>query len=155
MDGELHQEFVGLLLPHVADRQQHEKIVVGLSPLQKTLATFNVLHEVGGVAPDAVCRTHVDRGVELPSWPGVVLRRVAGAVEEHVVHTGTEHQVDVGLHLGKRCAEVFREPGEGLARREGFAADVGCRRGIFQHGEVGVVLAGLAGILTESLDAEV
>ena len=33
MDGELHQQLVGLLLPHVAHREVDEEVVVGLAPL--------------------------------------------------------------------------------------------------------------------------
>ena len=54
MDTELHEQFLGVLLPHVADRQIDKKIVVGLSPLQETLAAFHILHEIGGIAPDTV-----------------------------------------------------------------------------------------------------
>ena len=54
VDGELHEQLVGLLLPHVADGEVDEEVVVGLSHLQEALASLHVLHEVGCVAPDAV-----------------------------------------------------------------------------------------------------
>ena len=31
--GELHHQFVGMLLPHVANGQENKEVVVGLSPL--------------------------------------------------------------------------------------------------------------------------
>ena len=99
VDAELHEQLAGVFLPHVANGQVDEEIVVGLAPLQETLTALDILHEVGGIAPDAVGGTHVDGGVELPARPRVVLRRIAGAVEEHVVDTGAEHEVDVGLQL--------------------------------------------------------
>ena len=99
MDGELHKEFVGLLLPHVADGQVDKEVVVGLSPLQETLAALYIFHKVRCIPPDAVGRRHVDRGIELPSRPRIILGRIARAVEEHMVYAGTEHQVDIGLKL--------------------------------------------------------
>ena len=74
MDGELHEELAVGLLPGIANGEQHKEVVVGLSPLQEALAAFHVLHEEGGVAPDAVGGTHVDGSVEFPSGPLVVLR---------------------------------------------------------------------------------
>ena len=150
MDGELHEQLLGILLPHIANGQIDQEVVVGLSPLKETLAALHILHELGRITPDGVRRAHVDRGIELPAWPWIVLGRIAGAVEEHTVHTGTEHQVEVGLKLRKRCAEMLREPREGLAARE-----MGCRRSILEHGIVGVVLARLARVLTQALDTEV
>ena len=99
MDGELHQQLVGILLPHIPDGQIDQEVVVGLPPLQETLAALHIFHELGGITPDGVRRAHVYRGIELPAWPGVILGRIAGAVEEHTVHSGTEHQVKVGLEL--------------------------------------------------------
>ena len=75
-------------------------------------------------------------------------------MEEHVVDTSTEHEVEVGLQLRETGTEVFREPGEGLAGRIGFSADVGSRRGILEHRVVAVVLARLTRVGTQSLDAE-
>ena len=99
VDGELHEQLTRVFLPHVAHGEVDQEIVVGLSPLQETLATLHVLHEVRSVAPDAVGRAHVDRRIELPSRPFVILGRIAGTVEENVVYSGTEHQVEVGLQL--------------------------------------------------------
>ena len=155
MDAELHEQLACILLPGVAHGQQHEEIVVGLSPLQEALATLHILHEVRSIAPDAVRRTHVDAGVELPTGPLVVTRAVARAMEEHVVHAGAEHQVEVGLQLRERGAEMFGKPGKGLAAGVGFATNVGSRRGILEHRIVGVVLAGLARVFTQTLDAQV
>ena len=50
---------------------------------------------------------------------------------------------------------MLSKPGERLARGEGLATDMGCRRRVLQHGEVGVVLAGLARILAQAFDTEV
>ena len=50
---------------------------------------------------------------------------------------------------------MLRQPGEGLTRRIGLAADMGCRGSVFQHGEVGVVLAGLARIGAQPFDAQI
>ena len=99
MDGELHQQFVGVLLPHIPDGQIDQEVVVGLSPLQETLAALHIFHELGGITPDGVRGAHVYRGIELPARPGVILGRITGTVEEHTVHSGTEHQVKVGLEL--------------------------------------------------------
>ena len=99
MDGELHQQFARVLLPHVAHGQVYQEVVVGLSLLQEALATLHILHKIRCIAPDGVRRTHVDAGIELPARPWVILGRIAGAMEEHVVHAGTEHQVEVGLEL--------------------------------------------------------
>ena len=74
MNGELHQELLGVLMPHMMNRQVDEEIIIGLSPLQETLATFDILHKIRCIAPDRIRRRHVDGGVELPTWPGVVLR---------------------------------------------------------------------------------
>ena len=74
VNGELHEQLVLLSAPHVAHGQKHEEVVVGLSPLQERLATLNIFHKVRSVAPDGVRRTHIDRGIELPAGPGVVLR---------------------------------------------------------------------------------
>ena len=115
---------------------------------------FHVLHEVGGVAPDAVRGAHVDRGVELPARPRIVFGRIAGAVEEHAVDAGAEHQVEVGLQLREAGAEMLGEPGERFARGEWLAGDVGGRWRILQHREVGVVLACLARIGAQPLDAQ-
>ena len=99
VDGELHEQLARGLAPCVAHGQQHQEVVVGLSPLQEALAALHVLHEEGGVAPDAVGGAHVDGGIELPPWPRVVAGAVARAVEEHVVHARAEHEVEVGLQL--------------------------------------------------------
>ena len=74
VNGELHEQFVLLSAPHVAYGQQHEEVVVGLSPLQEALAALHIFHEVGGIAPDGVRGTHIDRGIELPAGPRIVLR---------------------------------------------------------------------------------
>ena len=76
-------------------------------------------------------------------------------MEVHVVDAGTEHQVEVGLQLRQRRAEVLGEPGKGLARRVGLATDVGGRRGVLEHRVVRVVLARLAWVGAQALDAEV
>ena len=115
MDVELHQQvlaiaavFAGLLVvvvaratlaPHVANGQIDQKVVVGLSQLQKTLTALNILHQIGCVAPDAVRRTHINAGIELPAWPRIILGRVARTMEVDVVNTTGEHQIKVGLHL--------------------------------------------------------
>ena len=36
-------------------------------------------------------------------------------MEEHTVDSGAEHQVQVGLHLRERRAEVFGQPRESFA----------------------------------------
>ena len=119
--------------PHIADGQIDEEVVVGLSELQERLTPLDVLHNEGSVAPDAVRRTHIHRSIEFPSWPRVVLGRVAGAVKEYVVNATGEHQVEVGFHLRQRRTEMLCQPGECLAAGKGFSHHVGCRRGIFQH----------------------
>ena len=99
MDVELHQPLLRVLMPHIADRQIHQKIIIGLPPLQELLATLDVLHEVAGIAPNGVCGRHIYGGIELPAGPRIVFGREAGAVEQHPIDTCAEHQVQVGLHL--------------------------------------------------------
>ena len=105
--------------------------------------------------PDAVGGTHVDGGIELPARPCGILRRIGGAVEEDVVHTGYEHQVEVGLHLRQRGAEVLGEPGERLAGSERLARDVGGRRGILQCREVAQVAADEARVGAQPFNLEI
>ena len=112
---EHHEPFLGIGAPHVSYGQIHQEVVVGLSPLQIGLTVGDVFHQFGRIAPDAVGGAHVDGGIEFPSRPWIVLWRIGCAVEEHVVDTGTEHQVHVGFHLTQRRAEVLGEPGESLA----------------------------------------
>ena len=76
-------------------------------------------------------------------------------MEEHAVHARTEHQVEVRFHLRKRCAEVLREPCERLTRRQRLPCDVSCRRRIFQHRQVGIVLTSHAWVTAQSFNAEV
>ena len=90
----------------------------------ETLAALYILHEIRGIAPDAIGGRHVDRSIELPSRPRVILWRITGAVEEHVVDAGAEHQIDVGFELRERRAEMLRQPGEGLTRGVGLSADM-------------------------------
>ena len=115
VDVELHQQVLtvatvlaGLLVvvvaratlaPHVANGQIYQKIVIGLSQLQKTLTELNILHQIGCVAPDAIRRTHINAGIELPARPRIILGRVARTMEVDVVNATGEHQVEVGLHL--------------------------------------------------------
>ena len=101
VDGELHEQFLWLFLPHIPYGQIYKEIIIWLSPLQETLAALYILHKIRSVAPYAVCRAHVDRGIELPTWPWVVFGRIAGAMKEHVVHTCTEHQIDIWFQLGE------------------------------------------------------
>ena len=155
MDIELHQPVLGILAPHVSYRQINQEIVVWLSPLQIGLAVGDVLHQFRSIAPDAVGRTHIHRSIELPAWPWIVLRRIGGAMEEHVVYAGAEHQVHIRFHLAQGCAEVLGEPGEGFAGCIFLSGDVRSRWSIFQHTQVAEVRTGLARILAQSLDAEV
>ena len=91
----------GIFLPHLLHGQDDKKVVVGIAPLQETLATADIAHQPRGVAPSGIGGTHVDRGVELPSRPRHVARTVGRTMEEHVVDTAGEHQVEVGLHLAQ------------------------------------------------------
>ena len=126
VDIELHQPVFGILAPHISYRQINQKIIVWLSPLQIGLAVGDVLHQFRSVAPDAVGRTHIHRSIEFPSWPWIVLWRIGGAMEEHVVHSGAEHQVNIRFHLAQGSAEVLGEPGEGFARCIFLSGDVRC-----------------------------
>ena len=155
VDVELHQPVLGILAPHISYRQINQEVIVWLSPLQIGLAVGDVLHQFRSVAPDTVGRTHIHRSIELPAWPWIVLRRIGGAMEEHVVYAGAEHQVHIRFHLAQGCAEVLGEPGEGFAGCIFLSGDVRSRWSIFQHTEVAEVRTGLARILAQSLDAEV
>ena len=152
---EHHEPVLRVVAPHVPHRQIYEEVVVGLSPLQISLAAGDISHQFGSVAPYTVIRTHIHRRIESPPRPWVILWRVGGAMEEHVVHSGTEHQVEVGLHLAQRCAEMLCEPSECLARCVFLARHVSRRRSIFQHTEVTVVGAGISLVLAQSSYAEV
>ena len=140
---------------HVVVGQIDKQVVVGFTPLQETLATGDVCAESRHGVPLRVLRTHIDGGVELPRGPWIVLRRVAGSVEKHVIDAGHEHQVEVGFALTERRAEMFGEPGEGLARDKAFTSDVCGRRGVFQHREVRVVFLGEAAVGAQAIDAEI
>ena len=107
VDVKLHEQLLGALFPHIVYRQIDQEVVVGLAHLQEALTPFYILHEEGGIAPDAVGRTHVDGSIELPPWPRVVLGGIAGAMEEDMIDTCSKHQVEVGFHLRQRGAEVL------------------------------------------------
>ena len=111
-------EAVGLFIYHVVVREVDKQVVVGLAPLQERLASLYVLRECRHVAPLAVGRGHVDRCVEAPSWPLGFAWRIARAVEEHMVHSRDEQQVEVGLALRERGAEMLCEPCERFGRSE-------------------------------------
>ncbi len=136
VDIEHHEQPAGVFTPQVAHGQIHQKVVVGLSPLQVGLATGDIGHERGGIAPNGVGGAHVHTGVEFPSRPRVVFRTVSRSVEEHAVHPGAEHEVEIGLHLAQRRAEVLGEPRKSFARGVFLTRDVGRRRGVFQHRKV-------------------
>ena len=99
MDVKLHEQRVGVVSPHILDRQDNEEVVVGLAPLQEALATLDIFHQERSVVPDTVRRTHIDGCIKLPSGPRYVLRTIRRAVEEHVVYATGEHQVEVRFHL--------------------------------------------------------
>ena len=141
--------------PHIAHREIHQIVIVGISHLKEALAACDILIQSRSVAPYRIGGAHVDRCVEFPSRPGILTRRVGSAVIEHVVHTAGEHQVDVGLHLRQRGAEVLSEPSEGLARCERLAGDVGCRRRILQHRHIAVIGASESLIGAQTLYSEV
>ena len=71
-----------------------------------------------------------------------------------MVHATNLHQVEVGLTLAQRSAEMLRQPSESLARYQRFARDVSSRRGILQHREVRIVVTP-HGVGTQTLDLEV
>ena len=144
-----------VLVHGIEERGIDQQVVVGLSHLQEALAACGVVHQGRCVAPDAIGRTHVDRGIELPARPLSLLRRVGGAVEEDMVHAREEEEVEVGLHLRERHAEMLGQPGKGLARGERLAHDVGRTRGILQRGQVAQVLSGEAGVGAQASDVEV
>ena len=155
VDIELHQPVLGILAPHISYWQINQEIIVWLSPLQIGLAIGDVFHQFRRIAPDAVGRTHIYRSIEFPAWPCIILGRVGGAMEEHVVYAGAEHQVHIRFHLAQGCAEVLGEPGEGFAGCIFLSGDVRSRWSIFQHAEVAEVRTGLSRILAQSLDAEI
>ena len=155
VDVELHQPVFGILAPHISYWQINQEIVVRLSPLQIGLAVGDVFHQFRRIAPDAVGRTHIYRSIEFPAWPCIILGRVGGAMEEHVVYAGAEHQVHIWFHLAQGSAEVLGEPGEGFAGCIFLSGDVRSRWSIFQHAEVAEVRTGLSRILAQSLDAEI
>ena len=76
-------------------------------------------------------------------------------MEDDVVDTRQEHEVEVGLALGERRAEMLGEPSESLGRRESLPRHMSGRGGVLEHGDVGVVLLGEALILAKSEDAEI
>ena len=153
MDIEQHQASL-LLVPHVVHGQIDQKIIVRFSHLQETLAAGDVVEESRSISPDAVRGTHVDGSIKLPSRPCSLSGRVRSAVEIDMVHTGDEHQVQIGLALRKRSAEVLGQPSERFRSRERLSGDVCSRGGILKHGEVGIVGARQR-IAAQSADAEV
>jgi hypothetical protein len=90
---------MSVFFPHIPDWKEHEEVIVGLSSLQVCLATVNVFHEFGSIAPDAVRWTYVNGCIEFPSWPGIILWRIACAMEIDIIDTCAEHEVEVGFHL--------------------------------------------------------
>ena len=128
VNGKLHEAFaLALLMPKVAHRYENQEVVVGLSPLQEALTTGYIAHQIWCVSPNGVGGTHVHAGIEFPSGPRIVLGRIGCAMEEHVVDATHEHQIHVGFHLRKRGSEMFGEPCERFARREGLGVDVRSR----------------------------
>ena len=145
----------GLVVEHVVVRQIHEHVVVGLAPLKERLASLHVLGESGHRRPPIIIGSHIDTGIKPPSGPRLVLGRIAGTMENDVVDTRQEHEVEVGLALGERRAEMLGEPSEGLGRRESLPRHMSGRGSVLEHGDVGVVLLGEALVLAKSEDAEV
>ena len=76
-------------------------------------------------------------------------------MEKHVIDTTREHQVEVGLHLAQRRAEVFGEPCEGLAGGKRLTHDVGGGGRVLQHTDVTEVRTCESRITPQSLDTEV
>ena len=122
--------------------------------MQTLLTVIDIAGQHRRVAPDGVGGRHVHRSIEAPAGPRVVLWRIARAVEEHPVYSGTEHQVEVGLHLREGGAEVLREPSERFARHQPLACNMSRRRGVLQHRKVGEVLARHAGVGAQTLDTK-
>ena len=150
-----HETLLAVLAPDVADGQHDEEVVVGQPRLQAPLARRHIAHQLRRVAPYRVRVRHIHRGVEFPAGPRLAGRRVAGAVQHDAVHARAEHQVEVGLHLRQRGAEMLRQPGERLARGQRLTRDVRRTRRVFQHREVRVVAAREAGVGAQPTDAEV
>ena len=147
-------EVAGILVHGVGKGRIDQHVVVGLSQLQEALHALNVFHHARGILPDAVRGTHVDGGIELPARPGSILRRVAGAVEQHVVDTAGEQQVQFGLYLRQRRTEMLCQPRHRLAGRQQFAGDVGCTRRVFQRSAAAQRIQVKALVVAQTLDAE-
>ena len=144
-----------LVVNHVVERKVNQEVVVGVAPLKERLATLDILAECGHRVPLRVVRSHIHARIETPAGPFGFFGRIAGTMEEYVVHSRHEHQVEVGLALAQRCAEMFGKPCEGLARRVGLAGEMGTRRRIFQHRQVGEVFLREAGVGAQAFDAKV
>ena len=84
--------------------------------------------------PDAVRGAHVDGGIEFPSWPCCLARRIGGSMKQHMVDTCQEQLVEFGFYLRQRRAEMLRQPRHRFARHQRFASDVCGTRRILQRG---------------------
>ena len=73
VDIEHHKPIIRVIAPHITYGKVDKEIIVGLSPLEICLASCYIRHQFGSVPPDAISRTHIDRGIEAPSRPWLVL----------------------------------------------------------------------------------
>src|SRR5574344_2920981 len=75
IDGKLKKPSGGII-PHIIYRQIHEKIIVGFSHLKERLTSGDIFKEGWNIFPNGICRTHVNGGIEFPSWPRIILGAV-------------------------------------------------------------------------------
>ena len=121
-------------LPEIEDGKIQQDVRRGLAALKDRLAARGIGQESGKIVPEAALGTEVHGGVEEPARPGRVRGGVGHPVEEHVVDSVQEQEVDLGLQGGEGNLEVFAQPGEGLGGRERPAGRVRGRTCKLDHG---------------------
>src|SRR5581483_1867243 len=99
-------------LPGVVHGEIKQDIVVRSSGLKHGLAAGDVRIKLRQIMPQAALRTKVHRGIELPSGPRRVRRRIRNAMKENMVHAREEEIISRLFNVGKRGLEMFRKPGE-------------------------------------------
>ena len=153
MDVEL-QKSARILMNDIVERHIDEQVIVGLSILHPRLDTSNIFEERRCIGPNCVDGRHLHRRIEQMTWPGSFLRRIRSTMEVAMVDTCHHHQVEVGLTLAERSAEMLGKPSEGFGRNKLLAVEVCSRGWIFEHREVGIV-ATRKRIGSQTQDAEI
>ena len=143
-----------LLVPNIVKRQVNEKVIVGFSHLQERLATGDIREQSRGIAPYRIGRRHIYRRIKEPARPLGITRRIGCSMKKHVIDSGREHEIEIGLTLRQRRAEMLGKPCKCLGRDISFSRYMCSGRGIFEHGKIGIVVF-LDRIAAQTFNAEI